>query len=168
VKYDRRFRIAVAAGGATAAVLTMLPLVGMGNCCCCLWMWVGGALAAYLARPADRKMELSDGAFVGLVTGVSAAVITLLLDIVMWAVGAAMIEGSIHAAEAMSGMSDAASDWAVRLTYVLSGPLGWVISFAVNLVFFPLFCTLGGLAGAALFGKGPRERTQTVETTPGE
>jgi hypothetical protein len=65
--------------GALAGLLASLPLT---NCCCCLWPIGAGLLAVFLV-PKEARLSLAagDGAVLGALTGIFAAIIRSLLMI---------------------------------------------------------------------------------------
>ncbi|MDH4197957.1 MAG: hypothetical protein OEW05_11145, partial [Candidatus Aminicenantes bacterium] len=59
-------------GGVVAGVLSGIPFL---NCLCCLWIIGGAMLAAHLlARESPVSLTAGDGAVVGVLTGIFAAV----------------------------------------------------------------------------------------------
>ena len=63
-------------------VLSALPIVSVGNGCCCLWVVSGGAIAAYLVQQNQAApIEPGDGALVGLLAGLTGALVQLLVAI---------------------------------------------------------------------------------------
>ena len=69
-------------GGLFIGVLSALPLVSVGNCCCCLWVFVGGALSAYLRQQNNPyQIDAAEGAIVGLMAGALGGVVYAILSI---------------------------------------------------------------------------------------
>jgi hypothetical protein len=69
-------------GGAIAGVLSGLPIVSAGNCFCCLWIIGGAALAvSLLAKNTAGVLTSGDGAIVGALSGITAAVVDSLMAI---------------------------------------------------------------------------------------
>ncbi len=68
--------------GAVAGLLAGLPIVSIGNCICCLWI-VGGAVWAVKLLAEDTPVALTagDGALVGALTGIVAAVVESIVSI---------------------------------------------------------------------------------------
>ncbi len=68
----------------SSAVLSALPVVGLGNCCCCLWVVCGGVLAAYLDQQSDpTPITVGRGAFTGFLAGIIGAIVWI---VVAWRV----------------------------------------------------------------------------------
>ena len=66
-------------GGAVAGILSGLPFL---NCLCCLWIIGGAMLAAYLlAKESPVSLTAGDGAIVGALAGISAAVVDSLIGL---------------------------------------------------------------------------------------
>src|SRR4030042_3017287 len=71
-------------GGAIAGVLSGVPILSLGNCVCCLWIIGGAALAVHLtANTSPRSLKPGDGAIVGILTGIVAAIVQALVSIPM-------------------------------------------------------------------------------------
>lgn len=67
--------------GAVAGLLSGLPLFGLFNCVCCLWIVGGAAWAAkMLADRTPGPLRPGDGALVGALTGIVAAVVHVILS----------------------------------------------------------------------------------------
>ncbi|HZE21485.1 MAG TPA: hypothetical protein VE082_05480, partial [Desulfobaccales bacterium] len=65
-------------GGALSGALLVTPFV---NLCCCLWLIPGGMLAAWLlSTRTGPGLKPGDGAVVGALTGIVAAVVDTLLN----------------------------------------------------------------------------------------
>jgi len=144
-------------GGAAAGVLSGIPFL---NCLCCLWIIGGGVLAAYfLARDSTVSLKPGDGAIVGILSGIIAAVVDSLIGIPLHGmnteVSRRMMERLSEFAEEMpSGWEQ----WLERSTGTVS-----TSSFLFGLFFsaaiFAVFGALGGIIGISLFGRkqGPKE-----------
>ena len=66
-------------GGAAAGILSGLPFL---NCLCCFWIIGGAMLAAYLlARESPVSLTAGDGAVVGALSGLAAAVVDSVIGI---------------------------------------------------------------------------------------
>ena len=70
-------RQSVLLGGLFLGVLSALPIISAANCCC-LWTLTGGIITAYLAQQEQREpLRLLDGARLGLLAGLTGAVVWL-------------------------------------------------------------------------------------------
>jgi hypothetical protein len=135
-------------GGVAAAVLSVLPIVNLGNLCCCLWVVSGGVVAAYLLQQNQpAPLTASDGALVGLLAGIAGAILTVVLSIpISWVMGP--VERDL--------IERVARQTGQELPAALEGPMGVVVylAFGCAMLFVgAVFSTLGGLLGVALFRK---------------
>jgi hypothetical protein len=128
-------------GGAVAGVLSIIPVV---STCCILWAIGGGVLAVFMyLRGAGGPMSPGEGAKLGLRAGIVAAIIYLIIALpLMLLTGGAMMSDA---------MQRAGGDQAVGAG-MLAG-LGAAVVFVVAALLVG-FTALGGLIGAAIFGKG--------------
>jgi hypothetical protein len=138
-------------GGAVMGVLTVLPIVSIGNCCC-LWVLGGGALAAYLLQQDQAApIALGDGALAGLLAGVFGAFVILVLSIplalILEPIQRQFITGLL---DRMDNVPPQLRDIAMNSGFTAARI---VIQFIFWLVIGSAFSTLGGIAGAAIFQK---------------
>ena len=128
-------------GGGVAGVLSIIPLV---QYCCILWAIGGGVLAVFMyMKSAGGTMTPGDGSKLGMRAGIIAAVIFLLVMSLM-----VLVMGSAAISDAMQRAGgDQAIGAGVGIAVVI------VTVFVMAIVVFG-FTTLGGLLGAAIFGKG--------------
>jgi hypothetical protein len=153
--------------GAAAGVLSGLPFV---NCLCCLWIIGGGVLAAYLL--ADRTpgpRSAGDGALVGALTGIVAAVASGIIEIPLRRVNEAFLRNVIDRLSRFADQMPAQwRDLVERRT-----PRG----FSLGVFFLDLFITaaifavlglLGGVIGVSIFGrkKAPAAPASTQGAPP--
>ena len=142
-------------------VLSALPIVAAGNLCCCLWVVSGGATAAYLLQQNQATpIEPGDGALVGLLAGLTGALVQFFVAIPIGILVApmerAMLQRVIEIAGTMPPeMRDAIdrysnADAQLGIALVI---LKHVVSLMVWLFVGAIFSTLGGLLGAMMFRK---------------
>jgi hypothetical protein len=77
-------------------LLANLPVLNLVNCFLCLWIWLGGALAVYLYRrfhPAGAAPTVGQGALIGIVAGIIAAVVGLFVFTVTGAISMPIFSG---------------------------------------------------------------------------
>lgn len=136
---DNRMKSAVI-GGSVAGVLSIIPVVGS---CCCLWAIGGGLLAVYLyVKDTPVQMTPADGATLGAIAGGIAAAISLIIGLPV-----AMIFGA-------AAMTDAFQRANVQIPF--TGMALMVVSTIIRAVIILALAAVGGLIGAAIFGKkGP-------------
>ncbi len=132
---------AAAIGGGLAGILSALPLIGS---CCFLWALAGGVLAVFMyQKGAGGPMSAGDGAKLGALAGAIGAGIYLVIALPMM-----LLSGGAAMSEALrqSGGGDAIGAGA------LAG-LGAFIVVVVAAIIVGL-TAVGGMIGAAIFGKG--------------
>ena len=141
-------------GGAVAGVLSGLPFL---NCLCCLWI-IGGAMlaACLLAKDSPVSLTSGDGAVVGALSGIAAAVVDSLIGIPLRGLNLAVMRRMFdRLAEFADEMPSGWEDWIDRSAGGFSVPmffLGLFLSTAV----FTAVGALGGIIGASLFGRKPQ------------
>jgi hypothetical protein len=122
-------------GGAVAGVLSGLPFL---NCLCCCWVIGGAALASFLlAKDSPVSLTPGDGAIVGALSGISAAVVDSLIGLPLRGLNMAVVRRMM---ERMSEFSD----------QVPSGWESWLNRSSGGLTAGHVF------HGAILFGGGLR------------
>lgn len=138
-------------GGGLAGILSAIPFV---NCLCCLWIIGGAMLAAYLLAK-DSKVALTsgDGAIVGALAGVFAAIVDFFVSIPFQAMSDEM------ARNIMEKVSEYADEMPQGWEGFLEGG-GFEASMAMNIlglliaaVIFSILGALGGILGMSMFGK---------------
>jgi hypothetical protein len=138
-------------GGVVAGLLTAVPFLG---CFCCLWIIGGAMLAAYLlAKNSPTSVTPGDGAIVGIFAGIVGAVVDAIVSIPFEAMNR---EAAQKVMDMFSQyLNEMPSAWKSLLDRAGERPspaffmLGLVISAAV----FAALGALGGVIGAALFGR---------------
>ncbi|MCA1631125.1 MAG: hypothetical protein LC785_15555 [Acidobacteria bacterium] len=128
-------------GGLLAGIPSALPVISI---CCFLWALAGGALSVFLHTKNDATpMTPGDGAKLGLRAGVVGAIAYLVIAVpIMLITGAASIaQGLQRAGGETAGMAGMAAG------------LGFFFVFVAAAIIVGL-TALGGLIGAAIFGKG--------------
>ena len=140
-------------------VLSALPIVSVGNGCCCLWVVSGGAIAAYLLQQNQAApIEPGDGALVGLLAGLTGALVQFLVaipsDIMLAPFEQAMMRRVLDNYSLPPEIHDALERYWRNDT--MSGVLfivSRVVSLMLLLVVGAIFSTLGGLLSAMIFRK---------------
>jgi hypothetical protein len=138
-------------GGAVAGVLSGIPFL---NCLCCLWIIGGAVLASYLlAKDSPVSLTSGDGAIVGALAGISAAVVDSLIGIPLHGLNAAVMRRMMERlSEFADEMPSGWENWLDRTgggISVVMFLMGLFISAAV----FAVLGALGGIIGMSLFGK---------------
>jgi hypothetical protein len=138
-------------GGAVAGVLSGIPFL---NCFCCLWIIGGAVLASYLlAKDSPVSLTSGDGAIVGALAGISAAVVDSLVGIPLHGLNVAVMRRMMERlSEFADEMPSGWENWLDRTGGGVSIAMffmGLFISAAV----FAALGALGGIIGTSLFGK---------------
>jgi len=151
-------------GGVTMGVLSALPIISAGNLCCCLWVVSGGILAAYfLQQQRASRIGPADGAIVGLLAGVIGAVVQLLLSIPI-----GLLVGPLER-QILQRLTEASGSMPPGMRDVLTGMDGngshmvgvfilRAVVFVFTLTVGAIVSTVGGIVGAAIFGRDPQPR----------
>ncbi len=138
-------------GGVFIGAVTGIPLLNLVNCACCSGIIAGGMLTIYLYRSSlkgKQTVSLAEGATLGLVAGLIGALIGGVLNSVFGAMTRDIAElVSEHFQEFdyssfLEEFSTAAVAKGSFLLYILG-------NFVVNCI----FGVVGGIIGAAVFGK---------------
>jgi hypothetical protein len=164
-------------GGVIAGFLSAIPGIQLANCCLCAWLLVGGAIAAkMLINRAPRPVKSGEGAQVGVVAGLIAAGVYLLVNIplIMFAVGERVQRALLDKLAASSSNPDiqelARKSMEALEASVNQTPAQRLVSSLPVLLMFAVlfvgFSTLGGLLGVALFEKR-RDQPPPPQYPPG-
>jgi hypothetical protein len=160
---------AVLLGGLFIGVLSALPIVNLANCCC-LWILGGGAIAAYLGQPQHPgPFGLMDGARVGFRAGIFGAVVWLFASTVVDVMMAPLQQGAADLMlRSATDIPPEVRDWLENIGNSASLPARMIIGFFFQLFIAAPFAALGGLLGAAVFGRGAEPRSMQPPTTDHE
>ena len=139
-------------------VLSALPIIAAGNACCCLWVVSGGVIAAYLLQQnTTTPITPADGAFIGLLAGITGALVHFLAAIPIDILVAPMEQAMLQRMLDMGTFPPEARGIMERYGRGGAGGAFFIISRIVGLMFWVVvggvFSTLGGLLGALIFRK---------------
>ena len=139
-----RMKAAVIGGvgaGLLSAITSVIPII---SCCCCLLALGGGVLTVFLyTKDTNLPVTPAEGAKLTLVAGGIAAVIYFVVNLVVNVIiGTAAMAAQMEQME-RAGVSVPLSGMALAFVGSLMGAVG---VFALTV--------LGGVIGAAIFGKG--------------
>jgi hypothetical protein len=145
---------AVLLGGLFVGVLSALPIINLANCCC-LWILGGGAIAAYLAQQQHSgPFGLIDGARVGFRAGIFGAVIWLFASTVVDLLVAPLQQSAADLMlRSATDIPPEVREWLENIGNSSSLPARMIIGFFFQLFIAAPFAALGGLLGAAVFGR---------------
>jgi hypothetical protein len=147
------FRPALVAG-AVAGLLSGLPIISLGNCICCLWIVGGAAVAAkLLAARTPGLLTAGDGAIVGALTGIVAAVADTLVKMPFQRYNLELARRVLdRVAESGTDLSSGLKGW----LDVGSGALspGWMLlGLFFSAAVYAIMGALGGIIGVSLFAR---------------
>ena len=153
---------AAAIGGGAAGIASSIPIVNLANCLCCALVVGGGMLAVYLAmrgEPAAEKAPLGEGAMIGVLAGVAAAVVGAIVAIPLTAIFGDPME---MARSIMEGIEGIPPEVLEALGGEEAGAMAAIglVGFLISLVVDVIFSGIGGVIGAAVFHKKPMLRTE--------
>ena len=139
-------------GGLIIGVLSALPLVSAGNLCCCLWVVSGGVVAAYILQENQATpITAADGAYVGLLAGLTGAFVYLLLSIPITVLIAPMERLVMQ--RLMESAGNMPPEFREYMGTYIGGGVRLALGFTFMLFVGAIFSTVGGLLGAAIFRK---------------
>lgn len=166
---NSKIKPALLAGGAAAALSALSSLVQLapggqfiGLCCCGLVMCVGllGAYLYFKDLPPQPQTAYGDGALVGVMSGALGAVLSTVVSIPMHYLTMALMGDELRAKveEGRQALEqvDMPAAFEGCLTAFMSTELTaskLLFVFASSLVMYSIFGAIGGLIGAAIFGK---------------
>jgi hypothetical protein len=146
------FRPALIAG-AVAGLLSGLPFIGAGNCICCLWIVGGAAVAAkILAGQTPGLLTSGDGAIVGALTGIVAAVVDTLVKLPLQRYNMELARRILDSLNLESNMPAGLEGLFDGATGVLTP--GWMLlGLFISAAVYAVMGALGGVIGVSLFGR---------------
>lgn len=136
----RAFLLASLIAGVVMGLLGGLPIISIANCVLCMWVWGSAILAVYLYRRLEGSLPmvtLSQGALLGLVSGLIGAIIVWLISLIT---RQAATEAIMQVFE-MAGME--------APSFLGTGVV--IVGLIIDLVLYAIFGAVGGLIGAAIF-----------------
>ena len=140
--------------------LSGLPILYVGNCCCCLWIFATGVLAVWLYSKSAQKsgypMAASDGALVGLVSGLFAGFIASILETIKNA-----FMGEIGRAAALEQLESIKvppeSQWLIDMgrSFLTQGmTITWfLVSLLFTLAMFAVLSSVSGLVTGMILAR---------------
>jgi hypothetical protein len=147
----RAFILSALIGGLVAGFLANLPAVNFCNCILCLWVWLGGILAVFLYGrfyKDDPYLTVGQGAGLGAVTGVIAAIVGFFVMLATSALTIPMMNAVLESMDVQG-----AFDWGLTpgiTNLAFSG--GFT---CINIVLYAIFGAFSGMLSAGAFWKKP-------------
>ena len=149
-------------GGVFIGLLSIIPLLNLGNVCCCLWAILGGLLATYLyVKNSPVPASAGDGAMLGAIAGAVGGLIVIVLGIPI-----SIIAGGITRELLIRIMESVNPSQAEMLRAQMAAGetvVGAIVNAIILAVCLVIFSTLGGLLGVPIFEKRKRD---TVSPPP--
>ncbi len=151
-------------GGGLAGILSGIPFI---NCLCCLWI-IGGALLASFLLSKDSKVPLSsgDGAIVGALAGIIAAVVDFFVSIPFQAMSDQFVRNimekfSEYADEIPQGWEKFLEGGGLESSMAMN-----ILGLLIAAVVFSILGALGGILGMSMFGKKKVPQTRSIDNAP--
>lgn len=133
--------------GIIAGVLSATPLLNLLNIICCLWILAGGIIAVYLvSTDTGRKINYGEGAFIGLLSGLVAAVVSSILYTIWISLGINIMK---YLPERFTKFEQL-GDIMTSIRFGLSTMILWLL---YSIIIFGAFGALGGIIGTSKYGK---------------
>jgi hypothetical protein len=147
-------------GGVVAGTLSSLPLF---NCLCCIWIIGGAMLAAFLlVKDSSDVLTAGDGAIVGILTGIIAAVVHSFIDIPLRPFIKGFFQNMMKWVAEYT--EETPSGWQGWFGGELSA-FGFFLKLMASAVFFSILGALGGILGISLFRKKGQHKIQGASDT---
>jgi hypothetical protein len=149
---NEKTRAAVMAGVAIGGATILMALVGSvvrgAGCCNCLLPIAGGVLAVYFySQKSSAAVDPKDGAMLGAIAGAVGGLLYLVIGIPL---------AYFISAAAMEAQFAQLRDQGMNLPAALTGFALFFVFGLIGAIIFTILATIGGLIGAAIFGKkGP-------------
>ncbi len=147
-------------GGVLLGVLSVIPVISLGNCLCCAWIIGGGALASYLyVKASPVGVTLGRGVALGLLTGIIGALVDTLFSIPLQVLMSRLGMGaSQEIAQMLEQIPQLPPELKRAVLSVLAGGKGiglLVVLFGAlfKLVIYAVVAMIGGALGVAIFEK---------------
>ena len=153
-------------GGVVLGLLSVIPILSLGNACCCLWAILGGALASNLyIKKSPTPANAGDGAILGAMAGLVGAVITLVIGIPLSLLLGGVMSGLLL--DMLKNMDPQQAEM-MRVQMEASQTLaGAIVNGLILAVCLVIFATLGGLIGIPIFEKRKGVGMPPPPPTPG-
>jgi hypothetical protein len=139
-------------GGVVLGILSVIPVVNLGNICCCCWALLGGGLATYLwVKKSPTPVSIGDGAMLGAIAGGVGAVIELIIGIPIGIATSALVAPILANLVASANPQQAEM---IRQQMMSASSIGGAIANGIFLaILLVIFSTLGGLIAVPIFEK---------------
>lgn len=148
----QHYGLAVLAGAAAAAILSVTPILSFLNIFFFFWIWVGGAIAVAIVQNKTKTVEVGEGAVIGAITGLVAGLMMFLLFSCLATLGAIVV------------LPDASHREEEELLIFCA--IALASSCGMSLFVYPLLGAGGGAIGAMIVSADPAAVAGTPGTPP--
>jgi hypothetical protein len=139
-------------GGVVLGLLSVIPIINLGNVCCCLWAILGGVIASNLYIKSSRApVSVGEGAMLGAIAGVVGGAIYLVLGVpIQLLVGTAMSNVLLNFLRQYNPQQAE-----MMRAQMMAGQtvLGAIVRGVLGAIILAIFSTLGGLIAVTIFEK---------------
>ena len=143
-------------GGVVTGLLSIIPILNLGNVCCCLWAILGGLLATFLyVKSSPVAAGPGDGAIVGALAGAVAAVIIVILGIPISIIAGGITRGLLLSI--MESVNPSQAEMFRAQMVAGESIIGAIVNGIILAVLVVIFSTLGGLIAVPIFEKRARQ-----------
>jgi hypothetical protein len=150
-------------GGVLLGILSVIPVIQVGNCFCCAWVIAGGILASYLyVKSSPVAVTLGRGVALGLLAGAIGAIVDTLFSIPIQVLLSKMGMGAgAQIRQMMEQIPQLPPELRKALLSVIEGERGIGIALILmgglfKLALYSFVAMLGGTIGVAIFEKRDR------------
>lgn len=146
-------------GGVLLGILSVFPVISLGNCFCCAWVIGGGVLASYLfVRSSPVAVTLGRGITLGLLAGAIGAVVDTLFSIPLQLLLSRLGLGVEGIQQVLEQIPQLPPDVKKGLLSALAGGKGigalvLILGAIFKLIIYSVVAMLGGAIGVAVFEK---------------
>jgi len=152
--------------GLAAGVLTAVPLI---NCLCCLWIIGGAILAAFLfSKRSPQPLTPGDGAVLGIMTGIVAAVADAIVSLPFEAMNREYVQRFLDQFSQFFEEMPRGWEKLVESRAAGASPAWFLLGLLASAVIYAAMGALGGVIGASTFArpKNPPAQGSPGETSP--
>jgi hypothetical protein len=146
-------------GGVLLGILSVFPVLSLGNCFCCAWVIGGGVLASYLyVKGSPVAVTLGRGVTVGLLAGAIGALVDTLFSIPLQILLSRLGFGLEGMQQILEQIPQLPPDVKKAFVSALAGGKGigalvLVLGAIFKLIIYSIVAMLGGAIGVAIFEK---------------
>jgi len=143
-------------GGVVIGLLSIIPIVNLGNICCCLWAILGGLLATYLyVKNSPLPASPGDGAILGAIAGAVGGLIVIILGIPISIVAGGITRELLI--RIMESVNPAQAEMVRERMASGADIAGAIVNGIILAVCVVIFSVIGGLLGVPIFEKRKRD-----------